>query len=107
MKIAVPKETAAGERRVALVPDADALRQDWMALFSWTVANYVPRPYPDTMTYLYARDNPDRRHLWWGTPRKTDKVAIHVIPGTHETCRTEHLHALADQIHACLRAAPQ
>jgi thioesterase domain-containing protein len=93
-------------QRVSLIPAADALRQDWMALFVWAVSGYVPHSYPGKMTYLFAQDNPDGRHLWWGTPHETARVEIRVIPGTHETCRTEHLHALADQLSGCLRALP-
>src|SRR5205823_6010521 len=57
-------------QRFSLIPAADALRQDWMALFVWAVSGYVPHPYPDKMTYLFAQDNPDGRHLWWGTPHE-------------------------------------
>ena len=92
-------------RAVSLLPAAGALRQDWLAVFVWAVSGYVPRPYPGKVTYLFARDNPDGRKLWWGKAKEADNVEIHTIPGTHETCRTEHIHDLADQLRVCLSAA--
>jgi thioesterase domain-containing protein len=94
-------------RRFFPIPAAEALRQDWMSLFIWAVSGYVPRPYAGTMAYLFAKDNPDGRGLWWGAAVETDTAKIHFIPGTHTTCRTEHLQALARQTQACLRAASQ
>jgi thioesterase domain-containing protein len=90
-------------RRFALIPSAEALRQDWMAVFVWAVSGYFPRQYPGKMTYLFARENPDSRKLWWGKVVETENVEIHFIPGTHETCRTEHLHDLAEQLSSCLQ----
>lgn len=86
-------------RRFRLLPDGGALRQDWLAVFIWAVSGYRPRPYPGKVTYLFARDNPDPRNLWWGAVREANANAdIQTIPGDHVTCRTEHLGALAAQI---------
>jgi thioesterase domain-containing protein len=92
-------------RRFSLLPAAGALRQDWMAMFVWAVSGYVPRPYPGNVTYLFARDNHDSRRLWWGKVKKTESVEIHRVPGTHETCRTEHIHDLARHLRMCLHEA--
>ncbi len=86
----------------SLIPSAQALRQDWMAVFVWAVSGYFPRQYPGKMTYLLARENPDSRKLWWGQVTETENVEIHTIAGTHETCRTEYLHDLTGQLHTCL-----
>jgi thioesterase domain-containing protein len=91
--------------RFALLPAAGALRQDWLAVFVWAVSGYEPRPYPGKVTYLFAKDNPDGRKLWWGKVKEADNVEIRTIPGTHETCRTEHIHDLADELRMCLGAA--
>jgi len=93
------------QKRFSLIPAAEALRQDWMAIFVWAVSGYLPRQYPGRMTYFFARENPDSRHLWWGKVAETENVEIHFIPGTHETCRTEHLHDLAKQLSTCLSEA--
>lgn len=89
-------------KRLSLIPAAEALRQDWMAVFVWAVSGYLPRRYRGKMTYLFARENPDSRNLWWGKVVETENVEIHFIPGTHETCRTEHLHDLAECLKVCL-----
>jgi thioesterase domain-containing protein len=88
--------------RFSPIPDAKALRQDWMAVFIWAVSGYVPRQYPGKATYFFARENPDSRRLWWGKVVETGNVEIQFIPGTHETCRTEHLHEMAKRLSACL-----
>lgn len=92
-------------RRFTLLPAAEALRQDWMAVFAWAVSGYFPRKYPGKMTYLLARENPDRRHLWWGEIAESEHVEILSIPGTHETCRTTHLHEMTQQLRRCLSKA--
>jgi thioesterase domain-containing protein len=92
-------------KRFSLIPAAEALRQDWMAVFVWAVSGYLPRRYRGKMTYLFARENPDSRNLWWGKVVETEHVEIHFIPGTHETCRTEHLHDLAECLKVCLNKA--
>ena len=89
-------------RRFSLIPATGALRQDWMAVFIWAVSGYIPRRYRGKMTYLFARENPDSRKLWWGKVAETENVDIHFIPGTHETCRTDHLHELAEHLRICL-----
>jgi thioesterase domain-containing protein len=89
-------------KRFSLIPDAKALRQDWMAVFIWAVSGYVPRQYPGKATYFFARENPDSRKLWWGKVVEAENVEIQFIPGTHETCRTEHLHEMAKRLSACL-----
>lgn len=89
-------------KRFSLLPAAEALRQDWMAVFVWAVSAYSPGHYPGKMTYFFARENPDSRRLWWGKVAETENVKIYVIPGTHETCRTEHIHDLAEHLSLCL-----
>lgn len=92
-------------KHFSLIPSAEALRQDWMAVFVWAVSGYFPRQYPGKMTYLFARENPDSRKLWWGHVAETENVEIRTIPGTHETCRTEHLHDMAEHLRMCLSNA--
>lgn len=88
--------------RLSLIPDAEALRQDWMAVFVWAISGYSPTRYRGKITYLFARENPDSRKLWWGNVSETENAEIFIIPGSHETCRTTYLHDLAQQLSACL-----
>ena len=91
--------------RFSILPAAAALRLDWLAVFAWPVSGYVPRPYPGRLTYLLATDNPDRRNLWWGKPKATPNVEIHMIPGDNVTCRTAHVQDLAEQLRMCVSRA--
>jgi len=92
-------------RRSSLIPVAEALRQDWMGIFIWAISEYIPHQYPGKITYFFARENPDGRRLWWGEVAETENVEIQVIPGTHETCRTEHLHEMAEELRARISKA--
>ncbi len=92
-------------KRFSLIPAPEALRQDWMAVFVWAVSGYSPRPYSGKATYLYARENPDGRYLWWGKPVEAENVEIYPIPGSHETCRTEYIHDLAARLKSCMDKA--
>ena len=89
-------------KRFSLIPAAEALRQDWMAVFIWAISGYSPTRYRGKITYLFARENPDSRKLWWGNVSETENAEIFIIPGSHETCRTTYLHDLAQQLSACL-----
>jgi thioesterase domain-containing protein len=89
-------------QRFALIPAAAALRKDWMAVFIWTVSSYAPRPYAGRITYLLAGDNPASRKLWWGAVGDADNGEIHTIPGTNTTCRTQHIHSLAERLRVCV-----
>lgn len=89
-------------KRLSLIPAAEALRQDWMAVFIWAISGYSPTRYRGKITYLFARENPDSRKLWWGNVSETENAEIFSIPGSHETCRTTYLHDLAQQLSACL-----
>jgi thioesterase domain-containing protein len=91
--------------RLSLIPAAEALRQDWMAVFVWAISGYSPTRYRGKITYLFARENPDSRKLWWGNVSETANAEIFTIPGSHETCRTTYLHDLAQQLRACLNQA--
>jgi hypothetical protein len=91
--------------RFALMPAAGALRQDWMAVFIWAVSGYVTRPYAGRITYLLAGDHPAGRQLWWGRVGAADNVEIHPIPGTNTTCRSQHIHGLAERLQACVGKA--
>ena len=93
-------------RRFRLLPDGGALRQDWLGSFIWALADYAPAPYPAKVIYLYAADNPDGRKLWWGTVlTPSANVDIRLTPGDHVSCRTTHLHELAENLRICLAEA--
>jgi hypothetical protein len=92
------------------IPPAEALRQDWISMFTWMVSDYArPRPYAGKVTYFWAHDDLERRRAW---PKVAEahEAEVHVIPGTHYSLITDHLHVLSaqlrlslDKAHAALR----
>jgi pimeloyl-ACP methyl ester carboxylesterase len=86
----------------SLNPSKDMLRQDWIGKFVWVISKYVPRQYHGMATYFWAEEKPGKRRPGWGRGSKADNVEIHIIPGTHDSCRTEHLPGLAEHLRECL-----
>ena len=91
--------------RFPLFPTAEALRKDWMGIFTWVVSDYVPRQYPGKVTYFWASEKPGSRRMWWGEVAETEDEEVHVIPGKHMTLVTEHIHDLTEQLRVCLSKA--
>lgn len=81
---------------------AEMLRKDWMGKFIWAVSQYAPRQYSGRTIYLWAREKPAVRKLWWGKVTESERVECHDIEGSHETCRTEHFTDLANHLKECL-----
>jgi amino acid adenylation domain-containing protein len=80
-------------------------REDYLDVFSWMAANYVPRPYPGQVTLFWSQEDllygPSRK-MGWRIAAKAARMALHRIPGDHLTCRTEHVHVLAEHLKECL-----
>jgi pimeloyl-ACP methyl ester carboxylesterase len=94
---------ARGMLDLPLIPKAEVLHQNWIGIFIWLTSQYIPRPYPGKLTYLWSREEPSNRRAGkWGSVTRASEVEIQRIPGTQTTCRTEHLHDLAKQLRACL-----
>lgn len=89
----------------SLAPTAEALRQDWIGMFVWMTSQYIPRYYPGKVTYFWASDKPGRHGVRWGMAAKSEEVDIHFIPGKRDTCRTQHLHEMAEHLSAYLNKA--
>ena len=92
---------------VSLVATTETLRQDWLGIYIWVESEHIPRPYPGRMTCFWARDESGNRAVAWHNLTPAAETEDHIIPGTHTTCRTDHLHALADHLRACVQALPQ
>jgi amino acid adenylation domain-containing protein len=84
-------------------PPVESLRMEYPATFYWATANYRPGFYPGKVTLFWDAEEPVRRK-WWNTWAKgRDKeVEEHIIPGSHTTCKTEHLHGMAEHLSVCL-----
>jgi hypothetical protein len=86
-------------------PSVAALRQDPISLFVWAISEYRPTRYPGTLTYIWARDEADRRFGGWKRAREADEIETYVVPGTHSSIRNADVGELARQLKECLNAA--
>ena len=71
-------------------------------MFVWMVSRYAPRQYPGKVIYFWTRRGLLRGR--WRN-REAKEVEVHIIPGTHETCRTDRLHELAEHLKVYLNEA--
>ncbi len=92
--------------RFPLFAATEALRQDWMGIFTWVVSDYVPRQYPGKVTYFWASENHGSRRMWWGNVAETENEdkerEVYIIPGKHMTLVTEHIDDLTEELGKCL-----
>lgn len=93
--------------RFSFLPTAEALRRDWMGIFTWVAASYIPSGYPGRVTYFWASEKPGSRRMWWGNVAETEdkEVEVHIIHGKHMTLVTEHIHELTERLSTCLNKA--
>ena len=90
--------------------DAATLEARGRALLKdyWMVRRrYSPRPYDGDIVLLWPAahktgHSDDATQGWAALARRVD---VRAIPGTHETCTTKHIDALADCLRACLDEA--
>lgn len=85
----------------ALLPRSEVLRQDWISIYDWQAAGYMPHSYPGKMTFFWTEEEPERQE-GWRKLIKNKEVEIHIIPGNHITSRTTYLPVLAEHLSACL-----
>jgi hypothetical protein len=82
-------------------PKSEVLRQDWISIYDWIAAGYMPHSYPGKITFFWTEEEP-RRQDGWRKLIENKEVDVHIIPGNHITSRTEHLPVLAEHLHSCL-----
>jgi len=88
-----------------IFPTAEALHQDYEVRFFWMASEYVPGLYPGKSTFFFTRDSEERGldTKWRKVATAKDKeVEVHRIAGLHDTCKTIHLHDLAEHLRMCL-----
>jgi hypothetical protein len=99
-------------RLASIFPDpvfsVEAHRHDWEGIFLWTASDYAPGFYPGKSTFFFSWDwhgeeNHDMHMKWRKVAEVKDKeVEVQTIAGTHDTCKTEHLHDLVGHLRMCL-----
>jgi len=95
---------ATGATGGRMASTAEARRRTLLRVYWTAMARYVPQAYAGRVTLLWPRDDADRRaapqHGWGDVASELD---LRYIPGTHATCTTEHVRALAACVQACLQ----
>ena len=89
----------------SILPTAEALHRDYEGMFSWVASDYVPGLYPGKSTFFFTRDSEERGEgaEWLRVAAAKDKeVEVHHVAGTHSTCKTKHIHDLAEHLRMCL-----
>jgi thioesterase domain-containing protein len=90
-------------RICAYFPPVETLRQEYPAMFTWATSNYQPAFYPGKVTLFWDEAELFRRKWWNDWAKGQDQeVEEHIIPGTHTTCKTEHIEGMAEHLRACL-----
>lgn len=89
---------------VSIAPNAEVLRQDWLAIFTWVISDYSPRYYPGKVTYLWANEEPGNHRALWGKVARAKEIEMQFIPGTAGSCRNEYIHDMAHYLRVCLNA---
>jgi len=87
----------------AYFPPVETLRKEYPAMFTWATSNYQPAFYPGKVTLFWDEMEPFRRKWWHDWAKEQDQeVEEHIIPGTHSTCKTEHIEGMAKHLRECL-----
>lgn len=89
-------------KHLPLNPNSEFLRRDWMGIYVWSASAYRPSLYQGKVTYFWASEEPDSRRVAWDKVAKAECSEIVMIPGTHDSCRNEHVHGLAECLGTCL-----
>jgi len=89
---------------LTLIPTADALQQDDHGLLDWVIMEYRYEPYAGQITLLWPREE-HFRGVWRTKAAQEKGIELHLIPGTHISCRTDHIQALAEELNRCLAKA--
>lgn len=84
-------------------PPLGILHKVYPAMFIWATAHYVPGFYLGKVTLLWDSAEPERSQWWQRIAEgKDQEVEVYQIPGSHSTCKTEHISGMAAQLRACL-----
>ena len=96
--------TSAVNGFVSLIRLDDMETQHYRNVLNWLLADYDIGVYDGPITFLWAEGEPVQG-LWQQKIQRGTNITFQHIPGTHMTCRTQHLPALAEQLHLSLEKA--
>ncbi|MFL5625145.1 MAG: thioesterase domain-containing protein, partial [Ktedonobacteraceae bacterium] len=85
----------------SMFPATEALRKDFVGVFTWLGSGYQPGFYPGKVMRFWSREDAILEAVWRRlAPAK--EVEDHIIPGTHMSCVTTHTRDLAQLLSAYL-----
>jgi len=87
-----------------MFPPVEALRKDYVGIFTWLAAGYAPTRYPGKITFLWASEEP-ATEVAWRDIAEANEVESYVISGTLMSSLTEQVHTLAKHLSTCLSKA--
>jgi amino acid adenylation domain-containing protein len=86
----------------ALILTDEAFYQDYLGLLHWSMLEYrPPSVYPGKVTFFWPADEPWHARSWRPVAEATE-VEEHLLPGTQNTWKTDHLPALSECLRLCL-----
>ncbi len=99
------RHTASARRGTDDDADAalDAARLRTLAMHEWMIAGYTPRPSQTPVTLVWSSGEALAPMSTW--TNIANVLETHTIPGTHDTCLSEHLPALIAHLESCLNQA--
>jgi thioesterase domain-containing protein len=86
------------------------LRDDYGRLCDWLALGYRPSGmYEGKFTLFWAEEGEVAKTLrtGWRKIEANGNVEIHIIPGTHGTCKREYVSVLAEHLADCIQRAQQ
>ncbi len=95
-------------RFTTLCPSSRELRKDYEDTFNWIACEYTPGLYSGKCTVFWNSEEPFhsfRRQQWRERMKEKGEkdVDMHIIAGSHSTCKTDHLHDMARHLSLCLK----
>jgi hypothetical protein len=78
--------------------------QDLSEIYSRATTSYLPRPFVGKVT-LFLSDDPRYQPFALRWRAIASEVAVHAIPGNHQTSITQHIQELGDLLSTCLQKA--
>lgn len=76
-------------------------RYDYPGVYDWIALGYLPTSlYPGKIIFFWSITEPFRRG--WRKVEEANQIEVHILPGRHMACLSEHLHDLAERLSICL-----
>jgi surfactin family lipopeptide synthetase A len=90
------------EHERVVAPRAEALREDYTVILDWIGMGYKPPSlYPGKITFFWPSKEPWHT-VSWRKVTEAQEGEVYVIPGSQDSWKAEHLHALAERLSMCL-----